>query len=229
MEGAVVVVGGTSGLGREIATHYAKTGHEVVISGRDQARAEAVAAEIGGNTRGIALDLHDISGIGAALAGVGQVEHLVIAAIDRDNNKIREYDIEGAIKLAGLKLVGYAEVIHSLLDRLGADSSIVLFGGLAKDRPYPGSLTVTTVNGGISTMINSLVIDLAPIRINAIHPGIVGDSPYWADRNLEGVKARTPGGELSSMEDVVGAVVFLLENRGVNGVNLPVDRGWRVT
>jgi NAD(P)-dependent dehydrogenase (short-subunit alcohol dehydrogenase family) len=216
-------------LGQEIANHYARQGAEVIIAGRDQDRAGTVAAEIGGNTRGIGLDLNDVEGIGAALAGVGPVQHLVIAAIERDDNKIREYSVERATKLATLKLVGYTEVIHALLDRLSEDSSIVLFGGLAKDRPYPGSLTVTTVNGGVATMINSLAIDLAPIRINAIHPGIVGDSPYWEGKPLDGVKARTPGGALTTMDDIVGAVVFLLENRGVNAVNLPVDRGWRVT
>ena len=78
-----------------------------------------------------------------------------------------------------MKLVGYTETVHTLLDRLSDDSSIVLFGGRAKDRPYPGSTTVTTVNGGISAMIRTLAIQLAPIRINAIHPGIVGDSPFW--------------------------------------------------
>ena len=229
MTGAVVVVGGSSGLGREIATHYAKSGAQVVITCRGQERASAIAAEIGGATTGVALDLNDLDGIAPALSGVGPVRHLVIAAIERDENKIRDYSVERAIKLATLKLVGYNAVIHALLDRFSDDSSIVLFGGLAKDRPYPGSLTVTSVNGAVSTMINSLAIDLAPIRINAIHPGIVGDSPYWTDKPLDAVKARTPGGNLVTMKDVVGAVVFLLENRGVNAVNLPLDRGWRIT
>lgn len=229
MAGAVVIIGGTSGLGTAIADHYAGRGAEVVLTGRDAANAKIIAEQIGGNTTGIALDLNDLKGISPALASVGAVQHLVVAAIERDDNKIREYDVDRAQKLVNLKLVGYSEVIHALIDRLGSDSSIVLFGGLAKDRPYPGSLTVTTINGGIATMINSLAIDLAPIRVNAIHPGIVGDSPYWSGKNLDGVKARTPGGDLATMEDVVGAVVFLLENRGVNGVNLPLDRGWRVT
>ena len=229
MAGAVLVIGGTSGLGREIAAHYARQGAEVVISCRDTARAQKVAEELGGNTRGFALDLNDLEGIGSALAGLGSVRHVVISAIERDDNKIREYSIERASKLVNLKLVGYTAVVHSLLDRLDGDSSIVLFGGLAKDRPYPGSLTISTVNGGVATMINSLAIELAPIRINAIHPGIVGDSPYWESKPLDAVKARTPGGSLATMEDIVGAVVFLLENRGVSGVNLPVDRGWRVT
>lgn len=228
MKGATLIIGGTSGLGKEIARHYAGQGGEVIVTGRDQAKADEVAAEIGANTRGIALDLNDVDGLSSALSDVGHVGRLVIAAIERDENRIKEYSVERATKLATLKLVGYTQVIHVLLDRFDEDSSIVLFGGLAKDRPYPGSLTVTTVNGGVATMIHSLAIDLAPIRINAIHPGIVGDSPYWENKPLDAVKARTPGGELATMDDIVGAVVFLLENRGVNGVNLPVDRGWRV-
>jgi NAD(P)-dependent dehydrogenase (short-subunit alcohol dehydrogenase family) len=125
-----------------------------------------------------------------------------------------------------MKVVGYTEVIHTLLDRLSDDSAVVLFGGRAKDRPYPGSTTVTAVNGAISTMITTFAVELAPIRFNAIHPGIVGDSPYWADKPLDAVIARTPTKRLCTMEDVVDAVVFLLENRSVNGVNLYIDSGW---
>jgi NAD(P)-dependent dehydrogenase (short-subunit alcohol dehydrogenase family) len=75
-------------------------------------------------------------------------------------------------------------------------------------------------------MIRTLAIELAPIRFNAIHPGIVGDSPYWKEKPLDAVLARTPTGRLVTMEDVVEATVFLLENRSVNGVNLYVDGGW---
>jgi NAD(P)-dependent dehydrogenase (short-subunit alcohol dehydrogenase family) len=228
-DGAVVVIGGTHGIGREVASHYAERGRRVVLSGRDAARAKSVAGEIGGDTSGIALELSEPEGIAAALAGVGPVEHLVIAAIERDENTARDYDVSRAIRLATLKLVGYTEVVHALLDRMGEDGSVVLFGGLAKDRPYPGSTTVTTVNGGISTMIHTLAVELAPIRINAVHPAIVGDSPYWRDKPapvLEAFRSRTPLGRLVSMRDVVGAVAFLLENPSVTGVNLPVDGGW---
>jgi NAD(P)-dependent dehydrogenase (short-subunit alcohol dehydrogenase family) len=228
-DGAVVVIGGTHGIGREVAGHYAAQGRQVVLSGRDAGRAKGVAAEIGGDTSGIALELSEPEGIAAALGGVGPVRHLVIAAIERDENTAREYDVARAVRLATLKLVGYTEVIHALLDRMDEESSIVLFGGLAKDRPYPGSTTVTTVNGGISTMIHTLAVELAPIRVNAVHPAIVGDSPYWRDKPapvLEAFRSRTPLGRLVSMRDVVGAVAFLLENPSVTGVNLPVDGGW---
>jgi NAD(P)-dependent dehydrogenase (short-subunit alcohol dehydrogenase family) len=128
-----------------------------------------------------------------------------------------------------LKLVGYAEVIHALEPRFTPNAPIVLFGGQAKERPYPGSTTVTIVNGGIATMVHTLAVELAPHRVNAIHPGIVGDSPAWSGKPpevLERVRVRTPSGKLGTMEDIAGAVLFLLDNQCVNGVNLHVDGGW---
>lgn len=227
-KGSVVVVGGTSGLGKEVARHYAQRGREVVISGREPARAAAVAAEIGGRTVGIALDLARPEEIAKSLAGVGEVQSLVISAIERDQNTVRDYNVPRAIRLATLKLVGYTEVVHALASRLGETSAVVLFGGLAKERPYPGSTTVSTVNGGITALVRTMAIELAPVRVNAVHPGIVADSPYWVDKRemLERVKARTPTGRLVTMQDIVHGVVFLLENPAVNGVDLYVDGGW---
>jgi NAD(P)-dependent dehydrogenase (short-subunit alcohol dehydrogenase family) len=224
----VLVVGGTQGLGRCIAEHYAGQGREVVISGRDGARAETAAGEIGGATRGVAIELSDPEEIAAVLDGIGSVDHVVLAAIERDLNSVRDYDIGRALKLATLKLVGYTEVLHCLHRRMHGDTSVLLFGGLAKDRPYPGSTTVTSVNGAVTTMIRTLAIELAPVRVNALHPGIVGDSPAWvnAAEMLESVKARTPTGRLVTMAEVTNAALFLLENTAVNGVNLAVDGGW---
>jgi NAD(P)-dependent dehydrogenase (short-subunit alcohol dehydrogenase family) len=227
--GSVVVVGGTVGLGRELAQVYANEGREVVVTGRDQGRADAAAKEIGGSARGIGFDLAAPHTIAAALGDVGPVDHLVLAAIERDTNKVQDYDIESALRLVTLKLVGYTEVIHALLPRLGESSSILIFGGLARDRPYPGSTTVTTVNGGVTSMVRTLVLELAPRRVNALHPAIVGDSPQWVDMPDERRKAlvdRTPIGRLVTMAEVVGASRFLLENQAVNGINLAVDGGW---
>jgi NAD(P)-dependent dehydrogenase (short-subunit alcohol dehydrogenase family) len=198
----------------------------VVITGRDHDRSASVAAELGGTTVGLAFDLAQPETIAGALAAVGPVSRLVLAAIARDNNPVRSYSISDAVSLTTMKLVGYTATVHTLIDRLPPDASVVLFGGRAKDRPYPGSTTVTTVNGGVSTLIRTLAIELAPVRFNAIHPGIVGDSPYWQDRPLEAVIARTPTGKLATMADVVDATVFLLENPAVNGVNLYIDGGW---
>jgi NAD(P)-dependent dehydrogenase (short-subunit alcohol dehydrogenase family) len=225
-DGAVVVVGGTAGIGREIARHYADAGRRVVITGRDQARADSVASEISGDTAGVGFDLVEPNAIAERLDGVGSVDYLVLAAIDRDANSVREYDVDRAVRLVTLKLVGYTEVVHALSGRLRDESSILLFGGMAKDRPYPGSTTVTSVNGAVTTMVRTFAIELAPIRVNALHPGIVGDSPFWSGKDLSGVVARTPTGRLATMADITDAAIFLLENKAVNGVNLTADGGW---
>ena len=171
----------------------------------------------------LALALHAAEDRLAVL--VGQVDALIIAAIERDANSVKDYDVAGATRLAVLKLVGYTEAVHVLADRLTPTASIVLFGGLAMMRPYPGSTTVTTVNGGVSAMVRTLASELAPVRVNAVHPGIVGDSPAWEDKDLSMVIARTPIGRTVTMDEIVGATLFLLDNGGVNGQNLMVEGG----
>ncbi|HEX5014381.1 MAG TPA: SDR family oxidoreductase [Candidatus Limnocylindrales bacterium] len=226
-DGAVVVVGGTRGIGLELVRHYADAGREVVLHGRSDTVADAVA-EVGGQTRGVTFDLAEPHSIAPALADVGPVSRLALVAIDRDQNSIAEYDIEKALHLVTLKLVGYASVVAALRSRLSPESSIVLFGGMAKERPYPGSTTVTTVNGGVVGLTRTLVEELKPIRVNSIHPGVVGDSPYWSGKPaaIEKYTSETPMGRLARMDEIVDAVVFLLENTAVNGVDLIVDGGW---
>jgi NAD(P)-dependent dehydrogenase (short-subunit alcohol dehydrogenase family) len=230
----VVVIGGTSGIGLEIAKQVVADGDSVVISGRDLARTQEIAAGIGPQAGAVAVDISEPETIAESLKGIGHVDGLVLAAIERDANTLREYDVARARRLVVLKLVGYTETIHALSDRLtpSADTGIVLFGGRAKDMPYPGSTTVSTINGGVEGLTNTLALELAPIRVNALHPGIIGDSPFWASKPegvLDGYESRTPGGKLATMEDVVGATLFLLRNRGVSGTQLYVDRGWRLT
>jgi NAD(P)-dependent dehydrogenase (short-subunit alcohol dehydrogenase family) len=227
-DGAVVVVGGTRAMGLEIVKHYATAGREVVLTGRDPEAVSTAAAEIGGPTRGVVFDLSEPESIAPALRSLGPVRHLVLAAIDRDANSVREYDIARALQLVTLKLVGYTEVVHALVDRLDDEASIVLFGGMAKERPYPGSTTITTVNAGVVGLARTLVEELKPIRVNSVHPGVVGDSPFWVPKQaaVENYRSQTPTGRLATMADIVGAVVFLLENRAVNGVELIVDGGW---
>ena len=99
-----------------------------------------------------------------------RVDHLVLAAIERDHNTAAEYAIERAIRLVTLKLVGYTEVVHTLVPKMHPGSSIVVFGGQAMQRPYPGSTTVSTVNGGVVGLVHTLACELAPIRVNGIHP-----------------------------------------------------------
>ena len=223
-----VVVGSSRGIGLALAKTLAARGETVVVTSRDAARAEAAAREVGHGASGIAVDLAEPGQIAAKFASIGRVDHLILGAIERDRNSVKNYDIAGATRLATLKVVGYVEVVHTLAARLTPNASIVLFGGQARKRPYPGSTTVTSVNGAVTAMVRTLAVELAPMRVNAVHPGIVGDSTAWAGNTavLEPARMKTPTGRLATVADCVGATLFLLDNPGVNGVNLEVDGGW---
>jgi NAD(P)-dependent dehydrogenase (short-subunit alcohol dehydrogenase family) len=227
-DGSVVIVGGTRAIGLELARHFVEAGEDVVLTGRDPETIANAVATLHGRARGIRFDLAEPTGIAPALADVGPVRRLALVAIDRDQNTVADYDIIRAIRLVTLKLVGYTEVVHTLRDRLTDDASVLLFGGMAKERPYPGSTTVTTVNGGIVGLTRTLVEELRPLRVNSLHPGVVGDSPYWAEKTaaVERFSSETPLGRLATMAEIVDAAVFLLDNTAVNGVDLIVDGGW---
>lgn len=224
---SALIVGGTAGIGRAIAVALAQRGESVVITGRNAERTAAIAREIGPGVSGIALDLTRPLEIAAALAGLGQIDHLVLSAIERDQNSVRNYDVSRALSLVTMKLVGYTEVVHTLLPRLPAAASIVLMGGQAKNRPYPGSVTVTTVNGGVESMVRALAVELAPIRVNALHPGVVSDTDAWRDKPqvLEPMRAGTLTGRLATTGDVAAATLFLLDNPAINGVNIDLEGG----
>lgn len=224
-----VIVGGSSGLGQVIAQRLADRGDEVVITSRDVARAAAVAEQIGHGARGVALDLGHPETIEAALADITTVDNLVITAIEQAFNTVRDFDIEQAVRSVTVKLVGYTEVARVLHPRFAPGASVVLFGGVAKERPYPGSTVVTTFNGGVSGLTKTLAVELAPHRVNSLHPGVVGDSPKWRDVTDHPHIQRTPLGRLVTMDEIADATEFLLGNGGINAHDLVVDGGVLVT
>ena len=232
--GKVVVIGGTSALGKAVAKHYADRSFDVIVTSRSLERAQQAAIDIGGRCAGLALDLAQPQQVIKVLGDVKDVQHLVLAAVVRNMNSIlQNYDIAGATDLIMVKTVGYQTAIHALVPNMRRNASICLFGGLAKDRPYPGSTMVTTANGAVHSMVHTLAIELAQaknIRVNAVHPGLVGDSPHYVEKPaiLEKFRNGTPLEDLVCILDVVEATVFLLENRGLTGVNLPVNAGYQL-
>jgi len=224
-----VIVGGSTGIGLVIAERLAARGDEVVVTSRSAATAAGVAQELGPSARGIGLELARPESIADALADVGPVDNLVITAIEQAVNSVRDFDIAQAVRSVTVKLVGYTEVVRVLHPRFSASASVVLFGGLAKDRPYPGSTMVTTFNAGVSGLTKTLAIEIAPHRVNGLHPGVVGDSPKWRDMPAHPHIPRTPIGRLVTMDEVADATEFLLRNAGVNAHDLVVDGGLLVT
>jgi NAD(P)-dependent dehydrogenase (short-subunit alcohol dehydrogenase family) len=223
----VLVVGATRGTGRELATAYARRGADVIITGRSEDDAARVAAEIGGSVTGLALDLTRPGSIADDLSTVPAVDRVVLVGMIRDQNALKTYDIAAATELATTKIVGYSAVVSALHSRLTETASILLFGGGAKDFPYPGSTTLSAVNAAVVGMVRTMTIELAPVRVNSIHTWAIEDSPYWAGNEaaLEPVRKATLAGRLALMQDIVDGCLFLLENPMANGIDLPLNGG----
>lgn len=221
-----IIVGGSGGLGQHLAAHCVARGDTVIVTSRDLDRAKAAAERIGGGTTGLAVDLARPDTIAAALADITDVDHLVITAIEQAVNSIAHFDIENAVRSSTVKLVGYPETVRALRDRFRPGGSVVLFGGVAKDVPYPGSTMVTATNAAVSGLVRTLAREVAPIRVNAVHPGFVGDSPKWA-----GSTTPCPPNLIDravTMAEVTMATDFLLTNQGIDAIDLYVDGGQRL-
>src|SRR5262249_29463374 len=112
MADGAIIVGGTQGLGLTLAKMMAARGDRVIVTGRDQGRAEEAAKSLGGGVTARAVDLTKPHEIAKSLTGLGPIRHVVLTAIQRDMNTVRDYDIDRAINLVTLKLIGYTETIH---------------------------------------------------------------------------------------------------------------------
>ncbi len=232
----IFIVGGTSGIGFSIAQSADALGCRVTIAGRGEERAAEVAKSIGPHATGVHIDLEDSPSIHAAFATGDAIDHLVLTSIPGGNISIKDFNVAEAMRMAQVKLVAYAETVSAALPRLKPTSSIVLFGGVAKSKPYPGSTMVTTVNGGIVGLTRTLAVELAPIRVNGISPGLVEDSPRWVKRVSQGAgplvaafTARAPGRRNPTLADIVHGVFFLMDNRAVDGIDLEIDGGIQLT
>jgi NAD(P)-dependent dehydrogenase (short-subunit alcohol dehydrogenase family) len=228
----VFIVGGTSGIGLALAQAAAALGATVSIAGRGAERASEVARAIGPGARGMHIDLLDSGSIAEAMRGNERIDHLVLTPVHPGNQSVRDFDPEEAMRAVRVKLVAFAEVVHAALPRLKPTASITLFGGLAKANPYPGSTMVSIVNGGLLGMARTMAVELAPIRVNGISPGLVEDSPRWqarvaagAGQAVDAFKARTPTRRLATVDDVVHGAFFLMDNRAANGIDLELDGG----
>lgn len=231
---SVVLIGATQGTGRELAAEYARRGANVVITGRSAERAAEVADELSedvpGTVTGLSLDLTRPAEIAEMLVPIERVDRLALVGVVRDRNTIAAYDVAKAGELAVMKIVGYTAVVSALAPRMAQNASILLFGGVAKDYPYPGSTTVSAVNGAVTGLVRTMSVELAPVRVNSIHPGLIEDSPFWAGNAaaaemMEGFRKLSLTGRLGSMSDIVDACVFLLENSMANSIDLRADGG----
>lgn len=224
----VVIVGGSSGMGLALAKLLVAAGARLTLVGRDAAKVKGVAMEIG-NAEGRSLDLRRAETIPPAFDGISDVDHLVITAGTTGPMPLASTGPDQWRGPLEERIIGPLTIIKALAPRL--KTSIVMFSGTGARRPTAGRVATAAAAGGVENMVRSLALELSPIRVNAVLPGMV-DTPM-----LEGVlgehkakvtadtAAKLPAKRIGQPEDPAQAAIFLMTNPFMNGTSIVIDGG----
>jgi NAD(P)-dependent dehydrogenase (short-subunit alcohol dehydrogenase family) len=226
----VLVVGRGSGIARAVTMAVLGAGAEVVAAGRNkQALTTAYAGEPAVGTE--TVDLTDEESIAALADRLGQVDHVVSTASARARGRLAELNRDALRRSFDTKVLGPLMLAKHLAPRLREGGSFVIFSGVAATKIAVGTLGVAITNSAADTLARSLALELAPIRVNAISPGVIdtgawdalgepGKAEYFAD-----IGARNPARRIGTVDDIADAVLFALTNTFLTGQTLHVDGG----
>ena len=223
----VLVIGGTSGIGRATAEHALAAGARVTVAGRTPQQVPGAAFE--------AVDLTDTASVEDLFARVGDVDHLVLSAGPGAMGTVRDLTSAQARPYLDAKFWGYYEAVRAASTTLAATGSITLVGGAASRKHAPGRPMMAAVNAALEAFGKANALDLAPIRVNVVAPGLV-DTPAYAGVPDEirqgmfaGYGASVPAGRAGTADDVASAVLFLVTTPWVTGTVIDVDGGVHVS
>jgi NAD(P)-dependent dehydrogenase (short-subunit alcohol dehydrogenase family) len=225
----VVVVGRGGGIARAVTMLARSEGARVVVAGRDS---EALAAGYDGE--GISaetVDVTDDESISAFADRVGPVDHLVSTVSARARGKLADLDRAKLQLSFDTKVIGPAMLAKHFAAQINEGGSIVLFSGVNAFKVNVGYLGVAITNGAVDFLTRSLAVELAPIRVNAISPGVI-DTGAWDSLGEDGkrdyfahISDTNPARRIGTVDDVAEAVLFALTNTFLTGVTLKVDGG----
>ena len=229
----VVVIGGSSGIGLETARLALSLGASVTIAGRSKdrlSRAAATLKNVPDRLRTVVADMADGQSIQSLFSGESQVDHVFVPAgeLRPESADLLTGDIAGMRSILEVRLFGVAHVVRHTKP-LMKNGSIVLMSGLYATRPAAGGAMAAAAVAAVEGMTRALALDLAPIRVNAVAPGLI-NTPLWDafGPQREAILAsasKLPVGRAGRPEEIAEAVVFLMTNGFVTGVVLPVDGG----
>ncbi|MGY2093375.1 SDR family oxidoreductase [Nocardia gipuzkoensis] len=228
----VVVMGGSSGIGEAAATRFAADGAEVVITGRGRDRLDAAVARIGGKVTGVSVDATDPAAVEAFFAEAGVIDHLVIAVSGAaGSGPFAELTLEELTAGLDGKFWPQVRILKAALPHMAAEGSITLITAASARAAFPGTAGLAAINGALEAMVSPLAVELAPVRINAVSPGVI-DTPWWervpAEQRrqlFDGIAATTPVGRVGRPEDIAAAIHMLAGNGFITGVVLDATGG----
>jgi NAD(P)-dependent dehydrogenase (short-subunit alcohol dehydrogenase family) len=228
----VVIVGGSSGIGLAVAEQVALQGAEVVIVSSDAERVQEAIRSIGGEARGQAVDVSDEKAVESFFTNLGAFDHLVFTAGDSlQLHQLADTDLKQARRAFELRYWSALASVKYGSPQIRKGGSIVLTTGVAGRRPLSGWVIPASVCGTVEALTRALAIELAPIRVNAVSPGVVRTNLWQnmssAEREelFESVGKRLPVGRVGEAHDIAQAYVFLMKEEYCTGQTVVVDGG----
>jgi NAD(P)-dependent dehydrogenase (short-subunit alcohol dehydrogenase family) len=227
----VVVVGGSSGIGLATAELAKREGAAVIVASRNAARLDAVAEKL--NAIAIAADVTDDASVENLFRRAGPVDHVVITAAQLRSGPFKTVAMEDVRATMESKFWGAWRVARAAEFRPGG--SLTLVTGYLSVRPRPNSVIVGAVNGALESLAKGLALELAPVRVNAVSPGII-DTPIRAAMPEEARRdmlaktaASLPVGRVGVGEDVARQILAFMTIGFATGSIVYLDGGALVT
>jgi len=228
----VVIVGGSSGIGLAVAKEAAAQGADVVIVSSNAERVQEAARSIGGDARGQAVDVSDEKAVESFFTDLGAFDHLVFTAGDSLHlHQLADTDLKLARRAFELRYWSALATVKYGSPQIRKGGSIVLTTGIAGQRPQSGWVIAASVCGTIEALTRALAVELAPIRVNAVSPGVVRTN-LWQNMNsaereqlFESMGKRLPVGRVGEAHDIAQAYLFLMQEGYSTGQIVVVDGG----
>jgi NAD(P)-dependent dehydrogenase (short-subunit alcohol dehydrogenase family) len=228
----VVILGGSSGIGLAVAEQASSQGADVVVVSSNPDRVQKAVQSLGGRAQGQAADLSDEGAIAALFQKLGPIDHLVYTAADSlQLNELAATDLTQARRAFELRYWSALAAVKYATPHIRKGGSIVLTTGIAGRRPHKGWVVVASVAGTIESLTRALAVELAPIRVNAVSPGVVRTNlwqnmPEAERENLyQSVGSRLPVGRVGEADEVAQAYLFLMKEGFSTGQTVIVDGG----
>ncbi|KZE82438.1 short-chain dehydrogenase [Paenibacillus jamilae] len=231
----IVIIGGSSGIGLETAKQVISLGAEVVIASRSEDKLHKAKEMLGPRATIYVLDTTDEQQVKSFFEKVGTYDHLIVSAAETSGGSFLQSETTAARQLFENKFWGQYYAAKYGASQLSNQGSITLFSGVVAYKPMIGSSALGAVNAAVSNLGQTLALELAPIRVNVVSPGII-DTPSRSKmpentRNqfYNTVANKLPVNRVGLAEDVARGVLYLIENQFVTGTILHVDGGHILT